>query len=117
MSNFLDAPIIEPFRRLLRSRRFVTALVAIGVASIVSLVPGLEETQAEMYVVISTISVALIGGYSWEDSARTARERTDLNDLNLRNAIQDAVFVAVNEIEFEDVETEVETDFTAEVTP
>lgn len=111
MSNFLDAPIVEPFRRLLRSRRFVTAIVAVGVVGVTSLVPGFDEVQSELYVVISTVAVALIGGYSWEDSARTARERTDLNDLNLRSAVQDAVFVAINEIDFVlDEEAEVETE-------
>lgn len=107
MSNFLDAPVVEPFRRLLRSRRFVTAIVAVGVVGAASLVPGLEVVQNELYVVVTTVAVALIGGYSLEDSVRTARERTDLNDLNVRNAIQDAVFVAVNEIEFEDIEVDV----------
>ncbi len=109
MSNFLDAPIVEPFRRLLRSRRFVTAVVAVGVVGVTSLIPGLLLVGTELYVVVSTVAVALIGGYSWEDSARTARERTDLNDLNLRSAVQDAVFVAINEIDFVlDEEVEVE---------
>jgi len=100
MDNFLDAPVIEPFRRLLRSRRFTTAIVAVLVAALVSMFPGLEEINTELFVIIATSAVALIGGYSWEDSATAARVNSETADLNLRNTITEAVTIAVSEIDF-----------------
>lgn len=100
MNNFLDAPIIEPFRRLLRSRRFTTSIVAVIVAVVVSLVPGLAEVNTELFVLIATLALALVTGYSWEDATAAAQQNTALADTSLREAVRDAVSVAIADIDF-----------------
>jgi hypothetical protein len=100
MENFIDAPVIEPFRRLLRSRRFTTAIVAVLVSIAVSLIPGLEEVNTELFVVISTVALTLIGGYSWQDATATAKARDTLAGAELRDSIIEAVIAGITEIEF-----------------
>ena len=100
MESFLNAPLVEPFSRLLRSRRFTTAVIAIVVSAVVSLFPGLEEIRTELFIAVNTGALALITGYSWEDASTAARQNSDLAGSDLREAIRDAVFIAIDDIDF-----------------
>ncbi len=100
MESFLNAPLVEPFSRLLRSRRFTTAVIAVVVSAVVSLFPGLEEIRTELFIAVNTGALALITGYSWEDASTASRQDSDLAESNLREAIRDAVFTAIDDVEF-----------------
>lgn len=115
MNNFLDAPVIEPFRRLLRSRRFTTAITSVLVSTLASFVPGLESISTELFVVINASGLALIAGYSWEDASTAARVESDAANATLREAVRDAVIVAISDIDFvtdEEIRIPVATDVT-----
>lgn len=76
-------PIIEPLLLMLKSRRTLIALATAITGVLVMLLPTLEPVQTELLTLLITLALALIGGYSAEDAARAARERTP-DDLEAR---------------------------------
>ena len=93
-------PVIDPLLNLLRSRKVLTALVALGIAVLIALVPDLEHVRTELYTVVLTLAVALIGGTTIEDAAKHARANPepqkspkdaarDLGDVLLDEVLRD----------------------------
>lgn len=80
----LRRPLIDPLRLMLRSRRVLIAVATFIVALIITLIPDLASLRDELFTLITTLALALIGGYSLEDaasSARLAREDDTLQRL------------------------------------
>ena len=80
----LRRPLIDPLRLMLRSRRVLIAVATFIVALIITLIPDLASLRYELFTLITTLALALIGGYSLEDaasSARLAREDDTLQRL------------------------------------
>jgi hypothetical protein len=61
--------VFRPFRLLLQSRKFWTAVGTLIANVIVSLIPELEEIQVELMTLITTVGLGLMGTIAWEDSA------------------------------------------------
>jgi len=89
-------PLIDPLLMALKSRRVLVALSTLVLAIILTQVPMLAPFGTELLMVLVTLSLALIGGYSLEDSARIARtaampqeELRDLLRLLIRSVIDE----------------------------
>lgn len=67
-------PLIDPLLLLLKSRRVMIALMAVSIILLAALVPPLALIRGEITLIVLTLAVALIIGYSVEDAARATRE-------------------------------------------
>lgn len=67
-------PVLEPLRLLLQSRRVMIALCALVVSLVVLAIPSLAVVQTELLMLVLTLALTLIAGYSLEDAARAARQ-------------------------------------------
>lgn len=70
-------PVIDPILNLLRSRKVLTALVALGMAILIALVPDLQPVRGELYTFVLALAIALIGGTTIEDAARHVSANPD----------------------------------------
>ncbi|GAB4514423.1 MAG: hypothetical protein OHK0046_16500 [Anaerolineae bacterium] len=80
-------PLIDPLLLVLKSRRVIVALAALLTGLLIIQVPTLQPVQDEVLVLIITLALAVIGGFSVEDAALAAREDApgitpDLDDLH-----------------------------------
>jgi hypothetical protein len=63
---------MDVLESLLRSRKFVAALIAMAVSILVAF--GVDEAVAsQLITAIAAIAVAYIGGTAWEDASMKAR--------------------------------------------
>lgn len=62
-------PVIGPLVELLRSRKFMVALMTLVVDVLIAYVPALEPARAELLVVFTLIGSLLVGAIAWEDAA------------------------------------------------
>lgn len=91
------SPLIRLFVRVLRSRRVNVALTTFAVALLMLAVPDLNPVQGELLVLLLTLALALIGGYSVEEAARIARQQPPADD-GLRQIIREVVEAALDEL-------------------
>lgn len=77
-------PFIDPLLMVIRSRRVIIALAGLLVGLLVLALPDLAEVQQELLMLVITLSMALIGGYSIEDAAVAARQTPSDADLAAR---------------------------------
>ena len=96
--KMLRRPVIDPLLLALRSRRVMVALCALLVGVLVLAVPGLYAVQSELLVLVVTLALALIGGYSVEDAAAAGRDRAALPPDDLRELLKDALNGLVDEV-------------------
>lgn len=93
------SPILGPLLILLKSTRFLTAIIAIILGIVVALVPELQAYEDELFLIIGGVAVALIGGHSYTEGHRLASERSSgLLELDLNKRIQEAVDAAFNNL-------------------
>lgn len=78
--------IIDPLVLLLKSRRVLVAIVSLLVGLLISAVPALAPVYGELLVLLITLALALIGGYSIEDAAIAARQQP--TDPDVREQLQ-----------------------------
>lgn len=96
MSTPQRRPLIDPFLLALKSRRVLIAICALIVGVLVAIVPELEPIQTELLILLTTLALGLIGGYSVEDAARAARETPPPDAL--RELIKDVLLNVIDEI-------------------
>ncbi len=60
-------PVIGPLMGLLRSRKFMVALMTLIVDLVVAYVPALEPVRAELLAVFTVIGSALVAAIAYED--------------------------------------------------
>jgi len=73
---------------LLRSKRVWVALAAVLVGWLTLLVPTLEPVHDELVVLIVTVALVVIGGFSIDEATRLAKERGDEAEEHLRQQIK-----------------------------
>lgn len=78
--------VVAPF---LKSRRALIALAAVAVSALTLLVPELEAVHDELVVLIVTLALMLIGGFSIDEAARIARESDGEDEERLRALIKE----------------------------
>lgn len=66
--------VIDPILLALKSRRVLIAISALLVGLMTLLVPELDVVRVEILVLLITLALALIGGYTIEDAATVARQ-------------------------------------------
>ncbi|MAU09536.1 MAG: hypothetical protein CL607_06930 [Anaerolineaceae bacterium] len=66
--------VIDPILLALKSRRVLIAISALLVGLMTLLVPELVVVRVEILVLLITLALALIGGYTIEDAASVARQ-------------------------------------------
>ena len=88
-------PIIDPVLLILKSRRVLIALASLVVALLIMTVPQLEAMSKELLVVLITLALALIAGYSVEDAVSIARQ-TSL-PVNLHEQIREVLNALLDE--------------------
>ncbi len=62
-------PIVGPILNLLRSRKFMVALMTLIVDVVIAYVPALAEVQEPLLAVFTAIGVALVAAIAYEDAA------------------------------------------------
>jgi hypothetical protein len=67
-------PVIGPILNLLRSRKFMVALMTLVVDVIIAYVPALAEVQEPLLAVFTAIGVALVAAIAYEDAASSSKE-------------------------------------------
>ncbi|MCA9884615.1 MAG: hypothetical protein KC546_06780 [Anaerolineae bacterium] len=66
--------LIDPIILALKSRRVLIAISALIVGLMTIVVPELVAVRVEILVLLITLALALIGGYTIEDAAVAARQ-------------------------------------------
>jgi hypothetical protein len=61
-------PILDPVLALLRSRKFMVALMTLIIDVLISQVPSLEPVRAELLTVFTLIGSALVASIAYEDA-------------------------------------------------
>lgn len=92
-------PIIDPILLALKSRRVIVALCTLLVGLLVLAIPDLDAVRGELLVLLLTLALAVIGGYSVEDAARAAREHVQdktMTDGELRDLLWEVVDEIIN---------------------
>ncbi|MEL6307348.1 MAG: hypothetical protein AAFV98_00665 [Chloroflexota bacterium] len=87
--------VIDPLLALLKSRRVLIALIALLVGMLMQIVPALAPLESELMILLVSLALALIGGYSLEDAVIAARQTP--NDQALRDEV-DALLDAILDI-------------------
>lgn len=60
-------PIFGPLLSLLRSRKFMVALMTILVDVLIAYLPALESIQTELLAVLTAVGMALVAAIAYED--------------------------------------------------
>ena len=63
-------PIIGPLVNLLKSRKFMTAVMTILVDVVIAYVPALEPVRGELLTVFTTVGSILIAAIAFEDGMK-----------------------------------------------
>jgi len=75
------------------------ALMALLVGVLTLVVPEMDAVRGELLTLLITLSLAVIGGYSVEDAARTARSTVPgLTETDLRRLLRDVVIEVLDEM-------------------
>jgi len=62
-------PIIGPVLNLMKSRKFIVAVMTLIVDVVIAYVPTLEPVRTELLSVFTAIGVALVASIAYEDAA------------------------------------------------
>jgi hypothetical protein len=95
----LRRPLIDPVLLAFKSRRVLIAAAALLIGLLTLAVPTLQPVRQELLTLLITLALALIGGFSVEDAARAARERSALPDEDLRALIEEVVEGILDQID------------------
>jgi hypothetical protein len=95
----LRRPLIDPVLLAFKSRRVLIAAAALLIGLLTLAVPTLQPVRQELLTLLITLALALIGGFSVEDAAHAARERSALPDEDLRALIEEVVEGILDQID------------------
>ena len=92
-------PIIDPLLEVLKSRRVLIALASLLVGVLLMAVPELYPLRGELLVLVISLALALIGGYSVEDAVSLAKQQPPVPDVKteLRAVIEALLEEALQE--------------------
>ncbi|QPC83496.1 hypothetical protein G4Y79_03690 [Phototrophicus methaneseepsis] len=90
--------VVDPLLLVLKSRRVLIALSALIVGLLTLAVPELAFVRTEVLVLLMTLALALIGGYTIEDAAAVARQSNPapLPETQIRELV-DAIIDALTQ--------------------
>lgn len=71
-------PFFTPFVNLLKSRKVIIALVSIAVNLLLLQFPDLAPMREIIFLSITALALAVIGGIAWEDTAKSATDAAKL---------------------------------------
>jgi hypothetical protein len=74
MENKNMKPIIDPLLTLLRSRKFMVALLTLVVDVLVAYLPSLEPVQNELMTVFTLLGSVLIAAIAYEDTQQAQNQ-------------------------------------------
>jgi hypothetical protein len=74
-------PLIDPLLEVLKSRRVLIALASLIVGVLLMAVPELYPLRGELLVLVISLALALIGGYSVEDAVSLAKQQPKSSEL------------------------------------
>ena len=86
--------VVETFKKLLRSRKFMTAVMAIVFNVLVGVFPDIEHVTRELMVMSVVIWTVLAGTWGIEDAAEKGREVS----IEVRDTNEDAIRAILDEI-------------------
>ena len=69
-----STPLVTPILLLLKSRKVIVSLCALLLNLLAAAVPELASFRGELMTIITGLALALIGGITYEDAARSGRE-------------------------------------------
>jgi hypothetical protein len=90
-------PLIDPLLLALKSRRVLVALCVLIVGLLTLVIPDLKPIHNELLMLLITLALAIIGGYSLEDAARAGRESKNQTPDDLRDLIKEVLMDVVND--------------------
>jgi hypothetical protein len=88
-------PIIDPLLLILKSRRVLIALASLIVALLIMGIPQLEAVSKELLVLVITLALALIAGYSVEDAVTVARQSP--LPMSIHEQIREVLYTLLDE--------------------
>lgn len=91
-------PIVSPIVSLLRSRKFITAAVSLGLALFFYAFPQFESFREPATFLIGALALAIIGGIAYEDAAKAAKEESQEPVKPLEDQIRDITTVVLDEL-------------------
>ena len=96
-------PLIDPLLEVLKSRRVLIALASLIVGVLLMAVPELYPLRGELLVLVISLALALIGGYSVEDAVSLAKQQPKSSELKeqIRAVIEAMVEESLLELEKE----------------
>jgi hypothetical protein len=96
-------PIIDPLLEVLKSRRVLIAFASLLVGILLMAVPELFPLRGELLVLVISLALALIGGYSVEDAVSLAKQQSKPVDIKeqIRFVIESMVEESLGELEQE----------------
>ncbi|MBL8162623.1 MAG: hypothetical protein JNJ61_11605 [Anaerolineae bacterium] len=89
---------IAPLSIALRSRRVVVALSALLVSMVMLAVPQLEPLHDEILLLVVTLMLALISGYTAEEAARVGSESARIPPEEIRELLKDLLNGMVDDL-------------------
>jgi hypothetical protein len=94
-------PIIDPLLEVLKSRRVLIALASLLVAVLLMALPELYPLRGELLVLVISLALALIGGYSVEDAVSLAKQqpKEPLLKEQIRAVIEAMIEESLRELE------------------
>jgi hypothetical protein len=94
----LRRPVIDPLFLALKSRRVIVALSALIVSFLVVEIPELEPVRHDLLMLVITLALAIIGGYTVEEAARAGRERAAMKQDEIRDLVKEVLNGMVDEL-------------------
>lgn len=92
MDKTLRYMLIGPISLLLKSKRFIIAVITLVLGLVTLAAPSLDTVRPETLTLLITIALALIGGYTLEDAAAAARGRdTKLDTADIKLLIAELI--------------------------
>lgn len=93
-------PLIDPLLEVLKSRRVLIALASLIVGVMLMAVPELYPLRGELLVLVISLALALIGGYSVEDAVSLAKQQPKSSELQeqIRAVIEAMVEESLTEL-------------------
>lgn len=72
MNKIAELPLLKPLLALLKSRKFMVAVVTLGVNMLIAQEPRLEPVRTELMTILTLVGTVLIGAIAHEDASKSS---------------------------------------------
>ena len=90
-------PLIDPLLIALKSRRVIIAIISLAVGIFILAVPEFAPMRQELLTLLTTLALALIGGYTVEDAVQIARQ-SQPTETEVPEQLKDLIESLIDEI-------------------